>query len=210
MIGSVSFVQILALINSILSTGTAVTAFSLLIHCRYTFVRPVRALSVLLGCVILWYVGDSILYRATDAEATEMWLRAQWIGIALVPAAYLHFSDNVLRTTNSFNRVHRAIVYVAYVSGFMFMGLALFSDAIVTHGVLLKSASHLNQPVILGLFHVLFRRGQRRHEWVSCARASADADLASPHDVSAAVVLPARRWRFSVSVAPAMPMPPCR
>ena len=158
MIGSDLLVKILALINSILSTGTAVTAFSLLIYIvRYNFRSPVaRAFSVLLGCVMWVYVGDSILYHATDAEATEMWLRAQWIGIALVPAAYLHFSDNVLRTTNSFNRIHRAIVDAAYVSGLIFMGLALFSNVIVTHGILLDSAPHLHPGPLFGVYLVYF------------------------------------------------------
>ena len=158
MIGSVSFVQILALINSILSTGTAVTAFSLLIYIiRYNFRSPVaRAFSVLLGCVMWVYVGDSILYRATDAEATEMWLRAQWIGIALVPAAYLHFSDNVLRTTNSFSRLHRTVVNVAYASGLVFMGLALFTDIVVTDGIMHNSAPHLNPGPLFWVYFVYF------------------------------------------------------
>jgi hypothetical protein len=154
MIGSVNFVQILALINSILSTGTAVTAFSLLIYIlRYNWSSPVaRAFSVLLGCVMWVYVGDSILYRATDAEATEMWLRAQWIGIALVPAAYLHFSDNVLRTTNSFSRLYRACVYAAYGLGLIFMGLALSCDAVVFDSIRLDSAPHLHPGPLFGVY----------------------------------------------------------
>ena len=158
MIGPVNLVQILALINSILSTGTAVTAFSLLIYIvRYNFRSPVaRAFSVLLGCVMWVYVGDAILYHVADLAPIEMWLRAQWIGIALVPAAYLHFSDNVLRTTNSFNRLHRTIVHVAYVSGLIFMGLALFSDVIVTDGILQPSAPHLRPGPWFGVYLVYF------------------------------------------------------
>ena len=158
MIGSISFVQILALINSILSTGTAVTAFALLLYIvRYNWRSPVaRAFSVLLGGVMWVYVGDSILYRATAAEATEMWLRAQWIGIALVPAAYLHFSDNVLRTTNSFRPQRRALVYAAYLSGLVFMGLALSSDLIVLDGIRLDSAPHLRPGPLFGVYLAYF------------------------------------------------------
>ena len=158
MIGSFDLVPILALINSILSTGTAVTAFSLLMYIvRYNWRAPVaRAFSILLACVMLVYVGDSILYRITDMRATELWLRIQWIGIALVPAAYLHFSDNVLRTTNSFSSGRRGVVYFGYVSGLIFMGLALFSDFIVADGILLNSAPHLRPGPLFWIYAAYF------------------------------------------------------
>jgi hypothetical protein len=145
MIGSINVIPALALINSILSTGTAVTAFALVLYIvRYNWRSPVaRAFSVLLAGVMLVYVGDAILYRATDLEATERWLRLQWIGIAIVPAAYLHFADNLLRTTNSFDRLRRWLVYLAYASGLVFMALALFTEVIVEGSVLLNAAPHL-------------------------------------------------------------------
>lgn len=145
MIGSIDLVPVLALINSILSTGTAVTAFSLVLYIvRYNWRTPVaRAFSVLLAGVMLVYVGDAILYRAVDLESTERWLRLQWLGIAIVPAAYLHFADNLLRTTNSFDRVRRWLVYLAYASGLVFMALALFTDVIVEGDVLVNAAPHL-------------------------------------------------------------------
>lgn len=158
MIGSFDLVSVLALINSILSTGTAVTAFSLLLYIlRYNWRAPVaRAFSILLACVMLVYVGDSILYRISGVRATELWLRAQWLGIALVPAAYLHFSDNVLRTTNSFSSGRRAVVYFAYGSGLVFMGLALFSDFIVTDGILQNTAPHLRPGPLFWIYAAYF------------------------------------------------------
>ncbi len=145
MIGSVSLISVLALINSILSTGTAVTAFSLLMYIvRYNWRAPVaRAFSLLLACVMLVYVGDAILYHVSDQKPAELWLRMQWIGIALAPAAYLHFSDAVLRTTNSFARLRRWGVYAAYVLGIGFMLLALTTNVIVSESVLIDSAPHL-------------------------------------------------------------------
>ncbi|HEY4720339.1 MAG TPA: hypothetical protein VII92_00720, partial [Anaerolineae bacterium] len=70
MVGSISLVSILALLNNILSTGTAVTAFSFLMYIiRYNWRASVaRAFIVLLACVMLVYVGDAILYHAADQQ----------------------------------------------------------------------------------------------------------------------------------------------
>jgi len=158
MIGSFNLAAFLALINSILSTGTAVTAFSLLLYIlRYNWRAPVaRAFSVLLGGVMLVYVGDAILYHVTDQHMVEMWLRGQWIGIALVPAAYFHFADAVLHTTNSFDRVRRYFVYLAYAAGLLFVGLALFGDLIVTDGVFIPSAPHLRPGPLFWVYAAYF------------------------------------------------------
>ncbi len=130
MIGSISLASILIFINSILSIGIAVTAFSLLLYIvRYNWHSPIaRAFSVLLTCVILVSAGDAVLYSVTQPIWIARWLRLQWLGIALAPAAYLHFSDEVLRTTNSFSRVRQSVVVLAYALSALFMGLALFSD----------------------------------------------------------------------------------
>jgi hypothetical protein len=146
MIGSVNLISILALINSILSTGTAITAFSLLMYIvRYNWRAPVaRAFSLLLACVLLVYVGDAILYHVTEQKPAELWLRMQWIGIALAPAAYLHFADAVLRTTNSFARARRWGITGAYGLGLIVMLLALNSEVIVSAGVFVDSAPHLH------------------------------------------------------------------
>jgi hypothetical protein len=103
MTGSLSLTIIIAFLNSLLSIGIAVTAFALLIYIiRYNWRSPVaRAFSVLLTCVMFVSMGDAVIYRVVDPVWIERWLRLQWLGIALVPAAYLHFSDEVLRTTNS-------------------------------------------------------------------------------------------------------------
>src|SRR5512136_2210811 len=138
MTGSLSFTIIIAFLNSLLSIGIAVTAFALLLYIiRYNWRSPVaRAFSVLLTCVMFVSLGDAVIYRVSDPVWVERWLRLQWLGIALVPAAYLHFSDEVLRTTNSISRSRQAVVGLTYVAGFAFMGLALFSNGVVYDGQL--------------------------------------------------------------------------
>jgi hypothetical protein len=154
MIGSLSLTIIIAFINSLLSIGIAVTAFALLIYIiRYNWRSPVaRAFSVLLTCVMFVSMGDAVVYRVVEPVWIERWLRLQWLGIALVPAAYLHFSDEVLRTTNSISRSRRAVVIGAYTASFVFMSLALFSAAVVRDGQLLSAAPHLQAGPLFGLY----------------------------------------------------------
>src|SRR5512139_2649008 len=133
MSGSFNLTTIITFVNSLLSIGIAVTAFALLIYIiRYNWRSSVaRAFSVLLTCVMFVSMGDAVIYRVVEPEWVERWLRLQWLGIALVPAAYLHFSDEVLRTTNSISRPRQTVVIGAYAASFVFMGLALFSNGIV-------------------------------------------------------------------------------
>jgi hypothetical protein len=173
MIGSLSLTTIIIFVNSLLSIGIAVTAFALLIYIiRYNWRSPVaRAFSVLLTCVMFVSLGDAVIYRVVEPEWIERWLRLQWLGIALVPAAYLHFSDEVLRTTNAYSRARQALVIGAYAASFVFMGLALFGDLVVSEGALLTVAPHLQAgplfgvytlytlaAVVLGLFNILHAR----------------------------------------------------
>ncbi len=175
MIGSLSLTTIIIFINSLLSIGIAVTAFALLIYIiRYNWRSPVaRAFSVMLTCVMFVSMGDAVIYRVVDPVWVERWLRLQWLGIALVPAAYLHFSDEVLRTTNSYSRSRQALVISAYAASILFMGLALFSDLVVSEGAPISMAPHLQAgplfslytlytliAVVMGLFNIL--RARRR------------------------------------------------
>jgi hypothetical protein len=154
MIGSLSLTTLIIFLNSLLSIGIAVTAFALLIYIiRYNWRSPVaRAFSVLLTCVMFVSMGDAVIYRVIDPVWMERWLRLQWLGIALVPAAYLHFSDEVLRTTNSVSRSRQALVIGAYAASVVFMGLALFSDTVVSGAALPSTAPHLQAGPLFGLY----------------------------------------------------------
>src|SRR5512137_2098919 len=91
---------VLAFANLLLSSAIVITAFSLL---GFMLTRNLRSavaqtFSVLLTCVLIVFAIDIIVPRLESVHAATIWLRVQWIGIALVPAGYLHFSDAVLRT----------------------------------------------------------------------------------------------------------------
>ena len=89
-------------LNVLSSSILAIVAFSLFAYTlTYNFRNPVaRRYALVLLCVMLVYSGDVALDRVTSAESAARWLRFQWFGIALLPAAAYLFSLAVLVTTN--------------------------------------------------------------------------------------------------------------
>jgi len=130
---SLSPTQIFARLNEVLSSAIIILAFSLL---TYIFIYNLRSsigrgFAVLLACMCFTYVGDVALFKVNDAAGALPWLKFQWIGIAFIPAAYLHFSDVLLRTTNAISSRRRFAVYVAYVFGFVLLLLATQTEYLV-------------------------------------------------------------------------------
>jgi hypothetical protein len=88
-------------INELLSAGISITAASLLLYALSFNLRDrvARSFAIILMCVAVVFTSDTISSAASSDLLMEFWLRFQWIGIAFLPAAYLHFSDALLATT---------------------------------------------------------------------------------------------------------------
>ena len=135
-----------------------ILAFSLL---AYTFVYNFRSwvargFALLLACVMVTYASDVALGRVISAESADRWLRLQWLGIAMLPAAYYLFSLAVLRTTNY--RIGRRR-WVAIIVGLLSLASA-FSAAIggqiVGETIFVPPLSYLKAGPLFGLFVVFF------------------------------------------------------
>jgi hypothetical protein len=156
----VTLTSVFVLVNTLVATGITVTAFSLMLYVlRYNWSSPVaRAFAYILTGAWIVFTGDALLPRVTSIGAAEGWLRFQWIGIALAPAAYLHFSDEVLRTTNAVSLRRRRGVYLGYAYAAVFAFTALATDLLVTPGVTALVAPRLGQgslfPVYVAFFAV--------------------------------------------------------
>jgi hypothetical protein len=113
-------------INELLTAGIAITAFSLLLY-ALTFNlrdRVARSFAIILTCVVIVFVSEAIGSTATAPHEMEVWLRLQWIGIILLPAAYIHFSDALLATTGRPSRGRRRrLVIVGYLISAIFLAL---------------------------------------------------------------------------------------
>lgn len=133
-------IVILEQVNQLLSAAVLIVTFSLLAYIAMQNWRNdiARALLLLLGGVVVVYGGDLLLDRAVS-EATKTFLgRAQWLGIALVPAAYIHLANALLALTDRQALALRArrLVYTAYAgSGSFFLLVALGTNLVVRGGL---------------------------------------------------------------------------
>ncbi len=153
---------LLSRINLVLASATVIIAFSLFVYLlTHNFRNAVaRAFCALLAFVSIVYVGDVFLAAVDDIHAAAVWLTVQWVGIAFVPAAYLHFSDTVLRTTNDVSPQRRLAIGAAYVTSFVMLMLVIGSNWLVhdievaPHGVFHFDAGRLF-PVFAGYFFLV-------------------------------------------------------
>jgi len=146
------------LVNQVLAATVVLTSFSLLIYIVTHNYRSevAKAFCALLGFVLIVYAGDVILYEVDSREATVLWLKFQWIGIAFVPAAYFHFSDALLRSTNLRARWRSIAMLLSYAASTIFLGMVLFGELLVYDGVFLPHASHLAAGPFFWIFAVYF------------------------------------------------------
>ncbi len=144
--------------NQVLSATVVLTSFSLLIYLlTHNFRSSVaRAFCALLGFVMIVYAGDVVLYEVETHLAAVRWLRFQWVGIALVPAAYLHFSTALLRTTHVRARWRWMAGILSYAASAGFLGLVFLSDLLVYDGVYQRHASHLVAGPLFWVFSLYF------------------------------------------------------
>ncbi len=150
--------MILAFANLILSSAIVITTFSLLGYMvtRNLRSRVAQTFSILLACVLLVYACDVIIPQVETYHAAILWLRVQWLGIALVPAAYLHFSDALLRSTRHLSAGRRVIVIGGYAVSVIFVLAALFTNALVYDGTFIPPANHLSAGPFFPAFVAYF------------------------------------------------------
>jgi hypothetical protein len=124
---AITMISALGLANLILAASNLILAFSLFVYilAHNLWNSVARTFAALMGCVAIVYAGDVVLAKVASNEAAIFWLKFQWLGIAFVPAVYLHFSDALLRLTGAPSRRRRVAVGIAYGASFLFFVAAL-------------------------------------------------------------------------------------
>lgn len=124
----------LATFNRFLVVAEVISAASLLMY-SLTFNlrdRVARSWNVLLAAVAIVSLCDVASGLAQSDAAAEVWVRLQWLGIALIPGATLHLSDALLATTGQPSRGRRRwAVRGTYAAGVLAAALAWTSDFLV-------------------------------------------------------------------------------
>lgn len=153
-----AFEHLLVLTNQILASITTILAFSLFgFIVAYNRKGAIgKAFAVLLACVCVTYAGDVALFQVNSFANAIPWLKFQWLGVAFTPAAYLHFSDALLRTTNAFSKVRRGAVVGAYLLGSLFLYMAIWADLLVRDGFFLPGITQFQAGPFFGQFTVYF------------------------------------------------------
>lgn len=148
----------MALLNDILQAtivifGSAVVLYNLP---HYGRDRVTRSFSNLVIFVVIVYLTELMASRTNITVSAEPWLRLEWIGIAMVPAAQFHLSDALLATTGHASRRRRFAVRLLYISGVLFIGLVAMTDLIVGDLIDRPQAPHLEAGVLFPLFALYF------------------------------------------------------
>jgi hypothetical protein len=99
----------LRIISQILSAGVAITSFSLLLFSLTYNMRErvVRSFLFILLCVTTIFTTETIATVIQQAILIEVLLKLKWVGIILLPAVYLDFSDSLLTMTGRPSRGRR-------------------------------------------------------------------------------------------------------
>lgn len=131
--------NLLLQVNGLLTAAVLIVSFSLLAYVALRNWRRdvARALCMLLASVVIVYGGDILLGRTRNDATIQFLLRTQWLGIALVPAAYMHFSNALYNVVYEHGEQLRRtlIVWGGYISAVAFFLLALYTDLLVQGGI---------------------------------------------------------------------------
>ncbi|MGQ9792452.1 MAG: histidine kinase N-terminal 7TM domain-containing protein [Anaerolineae bacterium] len=155
---AINLISLLSSLNRAISIAIVILSFSLLIYILTYNLRSsvARSFSALIACVCITYTGDAALFATTSLESALPWLRLQWIGIAFTPAAYLHFSDSLLRTTNSLSALRRWTVRGGYLVGFILVPLAFWTSLLVYDGIHSPGLTQFRAGPLFWLFSAYF------------------------------------------------------
>jgi hypothetical protein len=150
-----TIIAVLNTINQLLTSGIAITAFSLLLYSLTLNLRDrvARSFAFILGCMTTVFVGDAISSITTAPVLLEIWLRLQWVGIVFLPSVYLYLSDALLATTGlPAGHRRRWIVRLAFLISLVFLAMlpsGLLVGALVQVGA---PAAYLERTTFTWIF----------------------------------------------------------
>ena len=150
--------DVLALINDVVQAAIVVFGIAVLLYnLRHMFRdRVTRAFNSLLFFVVLVYFTELLVTRSIVPISTANWIRLEWIGMAMVPAALFHLADAILITTGDVSTTRRRLVRIWYIIGIVFFCLALFSDLLVDELIPIEQAPHLGTGLLFPVFTIYY------------------------------------------------------
>jgi hypothetical protein len=150
--------NLLALTNDVLQAVIVIFGSAVVLYYLGRGFRTsvTRAFCALITFVVIVYLTELLVSRTIVRETAETWLRLEWIGIALVPAAQYHLSDSLLSTTGALPRRRKYFIYAGYLISLLFLALVLWTDLITGELIRLPHAAHLRAGPLFPLFAAYF------------------------------------------------------
>lgn len=109
---------ILETLNQIMYAGVAITAIALFMYATGFNYRDriVQTFGLILACVAMIYTGETMANVSNRPEYIQLWLQLRWVGLMMLPAVYLHFSDALLTLMGRPSRGRRyRVVWLVYI-----------------------------------------------------------------------------------------------
>jgi hypothetical protein len=166
-------ITILETISEILTAGIAILGFSILLY-SFNFNlkdRVARSFALIIVCLVIIFSTESFSVMGTNANSIDTWLRIQWIGIILLPAAYLNFSDALLATTGLPSRWRRKwairVVYLISIGLILLLGTPWLLGPVVLNQ---PPAPH-NEPTVLAEIFTVYYVLIMVLAWINFVRA---------------------------------------
>jgi hypothetical protein len=153
-----SLLKGLALLNDVLQAAIVIFGSAVALYSLRHFVRDrvTRAFTNLVFFVVIVYLTELMATRTNITVSSEPWLRLEWVGIAMVPAAQYHLSDALLATTGHLSARRRLFVRIFYLTGLAFIVIVAATPWLVSGVIETPQAPHLQTGPLFPLFTVYF------------------------------------------------------
>lgn len=152
---------ILATIAQIVTAGVAIMAIALLMYALgFDFKdRLVRAFGIILLCVTFIYTCEALANVASDSFSVQSLLQIKWAALVLLPAAYLHFSDQLLTMTGRPSRGRRrktvTLVYLVSLTGILMIPFGLTVGGLAPNPAPVPYLERTIVTFLFGIFYIV-------------------------------------------------------
>ena len=154
----ITLISVLNFSNLILASANVIIGFSLLVYVLTHNMRSsvARAFCALSAFITIIYLVDVSMAEVQTLLSANIWLHVQWLGIAFIPAAYMHFSDALLRTTGELSRWRRVLTWASYGIGLAAVIAVGFGETLVAQATQTGSLYHLVAGKFFWVFAVYY------------------------------------------------------
>ncbi|MCA9934392.1 MAG: hypothetical protein KC415_10735, partial [Anaerolineales bacterium] len=153
-----NLVDAFALTNDVLQAIIVIFGLAVVL---YNISRGLRSQITVAFCALVTFVAvvyltELMVSRAIVSVSAETWLRLEWVGIAMVPAAQYHLSDALLSTTGASPHRRKYFVYLGYAISTVFWILVVWTDLVAGEMVRLSQTFHLLAGPLFPLFAIYY------------------------------------------------------